>query len=641
MAEKPSRWLPIFEEFVKDIRITSKEVSSQDDRGIPLVLWDSQKRFLKEIAYGLDRGIREFYCLKSRQLGITTVSLAIDIFFLAMHKNSVMALVTENEKNRDKNRATLRQYVNSFPDGYFGDDFRIIKGGDNRQHMKFSNGSRIDFLVAGTKDKGTSWGEGEGYVMAHCTEVSAYGSSDALDSFMESFAQTNPDRLYLFESTAKGFNHWKDLWTAGKEDPFTKHSFFCGWYTSAVNRIERSDPRFAHYGTHPASGEEREKIAAVSAMYGHKILPEQLAWIRWRQDQDEKKGGDGLMLDQNQPWTERDAFTQSGFSFFQTRQITQDMRALDESPPGFVSEGGIGFQGYRYEVDGGFFDMKLVVEEEDIDAVELRVWEQPVKDAKYVLGFDPAWGRNDWKDRNCLSLWRCFAEKLVLVAEYATSDHEVKHASWVAAHLAGAYGDTIVNYEINGPGNVIKMEWDNIRGQLNAEMNERLVRDRDWEDALSNARFYIYQRPDSGGGAGSAIGFSTTFNNKSVLMHNFRGAYVTRELVIRSHKLLGEMHNVVQEGGSIGAPEGRGDGSKDDRVFAAALAIRAWLEWVRPGMIANGETYERVMKEETGKTSKQMARVRDQVFRFFKSQEDLANAEPSRGPRFLVDRGLI
>lgn len=637
MTAKPSKWLPIFQEFVGDLRINSKEIISEDDRGVALELWESQIRFLREVALGLDRGVRTFNCLKSRQLGITTVSLAIDVFWCAMNKNLTMACVSENEKNRDKNRATIKQYVRSFPSDYFGDDFSIVK--DNRLHMIFSNGSRIDWLVAGTKAKGTSWGEGEGYAAAHLTEVAAYGSADGLDSFIEAFAQENPNRLFLFESTAKGFNHWKDRWYAGKDD-ITQHSYFIGWWASATNRIDRSDPRFALYGTYPASGEEREKVLAVKTMYDWQITAEQLAWIRWREDSDAKKGGDGQMLDQNQPWTEKDAFVQSGSSFFQTRQITQDMRVLDDAPDGRVEDGGVGFSGYRYEIEGDFFDMKLVVEEEDIDAVELRVWEEPVPNGRYVIGCDPAWGRNDHKDRNAISVWRCFADRAVLVAEYATADHEVKHASWVLAHLAGAYGDCVVNYEINGPGNVIKMEWDHIRGMLNAEMNEKRVHDRDWENALSNARWYLFARPDSQA-APAAIGFSTNFNNKSVLLHNYRGCYVTKELIIRSYKLLGEMNNVIQDGGSIGAPEGRGDGSKDDRVFAAALAIRAWLEWVRPSMLSEGLTYDRVTKEESGESTPQASRMMNQVYRFFRTQEDLASAEPERGTKFQRDRGLV
>jgi hypothetical protein len=64
-----SRWLPVFQKFVSDVRIKSKEKRSEDDRGVPFVMWESQRRYLKQLADGLDDGIRIHYWLKARQLG--------------------------------------------------------------------------------------------------------------------------------------------------------------------------------------------------------------------------------------------------------------------------------------------------------------------------------------------------------------------------------------------------------------------------------------------------------------------------------------------------------------------------------------------------------------------------------------------
>lgn len=629
-----SKWLPIFEDFVKDIKISSKEVMSEDEAGVPLVMWESQKRFMRELAWGLDRGIRTFYCLKSRQLGITTVSIAWDLFWLAMHPNLTMALVTESEHNRDKNRTLLKMYLKSLPPDYA--DFHIIKGGDNRQHMRFSNGSRIDFLVAGTKKKSTAWGEGEGYTAAHGTELASWGSEDGLKSFMEALAQTHPSRLTVFESTAKGFNLWSDLWKGARKGSFHEHAFFIGWWASETNKIEQSDARFPTYGRAPPNATEREKIEQVARLYDWKITSEQLAWMRWREDDEAKRGSDRQMLDQNQPWTEEDAWVQSGFSFFPTRQLTLSIKALEDAPASPVSEGGVAYKGYRYGVEGTFFDMRMFPETEDRSLVELRVWEEPVEGAHYVIGCDPAWGRNDHKDRSSVSVWRGFADKMVQVAEFASADVEVQHCAWILAHLAGAYGDCNVNYEVNGPGNVIKQQWDQIRGQLNADMYARFVREREWTDALSSARWYLFARPDSAGRPG-AIGFSTTFNNKATMMHGFKGAYMSGDLVIRSRPLLEEMCNVQVTDGSIGAPESRSANGKDDRVFAAGLAHRAWVDWVRPMMIANGETWERAMAEESKPTdmSGRMGKnVRMQVIEFLRTQEQRASTP---APDWRVD----
>src|SRR5580693_2030778 len=108
------RWLDVLESMVDNVRISSREELSDDGEGVPLVLWNSQRIFLREVAAGLDAGIHTFVCLKGRQQGITTLSLLIDLAWLALHDNLTCALVTENEKNREKNRRILRNYVRSF-----------------------------------------------------------------------------------------------------------------------------------------------------------------------------------------------------------------------------------------------------------------------------------------------------------------------------------------------------------------------------------------------------------------------------------------------------------------------------------------------------------------------------------------------
>src|ERR1700690_443909 len=101
---RPTKWIKLFRQFAKDLRIASKEVSSADSTGAPLILWESQNIFLSELAAGLEDGVRAFFCDKSRQAGVTTISLAIDVFFMAMYRNTIGALVTDTEINRDANR---------------------------------------------------------------------------------------------------------------------------------------------------------------------------------------------------------------------------------------------------------------------------------------------------------------------------------------------------------------------------------------------------------------------------------------------------------------------------------------------------------------------------------------------------------
>ncbi len=614
---KSSRWLRQLETFIADIRISSKEVASTDGKGSPLVLWESQKRFIREIGEGLDQGIHKFVCLKSRQLGITTVSLAITVFWLAVHPDLIMCLVTDDEKKREANRTLITKYISSFRDGYFGDSFSIVS--NNRTRLVFSNGARLDLLVAGTKKKSIGWAEGVGYGAGHMTEVSNYGDVEGLKSLEEGFAQTNPHRLYMFESTAKGYNHWRSRFLKGKND-LTTRSFFIGWWACDDNRIEKKDPRYSQYGLHAPTAEERMKIDRVRQMYGWKITSEQLAWIRWKQVD---AGAEQGLLEQNQPWDEEEAFVMSGYSFFQTRQIEKDVKQLDEEANPVKC--------YRYSVDGDFYSFQLLKmdpEIDDIDDTELKIWEEPVDGAKYAIGFDPAYGRNEHKDGSAIVVLRCFADRVVQVAEYRSSDVEARHAAWVAFHICAAYRDCMINVELAGPGRLVMAEFDHLRQLLAAEMNLAKTQARGWEDAAAQARWFLHHREDSFG-SGFAANYEATWRYKQEMLYNLKGCYASREIGIKSIALLREMNNVIVNDDDIGAPDSADEDKKDDRVFALGLAVLAWTKWTRKEMIAQGETYEVVMARDRGDNAPATNQLNSLVYRFLARADEPIEKEPT------------
>jgi hypothetical protein len=622
-------WRPLFMRFLREMRIASKEVSSgTDPRGSKLDMWMSQERFLDMVLDGLADGVHDFTCLKSRQLGITTISLAIDIFWLAVHPGIIGALVCDTETNRDTFRETLRRYVTSFPKSFMGKGFALIKGGDNRSFMKFSNGSRLDFLVAGTTNK-ANWGESRGYSLAHCTEVANYGNPAGLYSFREGLAESNPQRLFMYESTAKGMNHWRDDWAEAGRDTLTKRRLFVGWWSKHLNSIPMTDRRFALYGVDDPNEIERELIEKVREEYEWDITPQQLAWYRWRES---NQSSTSQSLEQNQPWYAEQAFVLSGYSFFQTRKIQEQFDGIMNADPP------VQFEGFRFWLGNDFFAsrMEKIWDITRLHEVELRVWEQPMKDAQYVIGCDPAMGRNDNKDRHCVSVWRCFADKLVQVAEYADNNCETRQAAWVLAYLAGAYRNCMINLEVTGGyGQTVMTELDNIRNQLRAEVYNEKTMALGWGDFLSTARWYLYHKPDSPG-AGYVYNWNSTFDAKNRMLSGFRDAHVTDILLIFSILLLDEMSIVVQDGGEIGAP----NKGKDDRVFAAALACEAWNRWFRPQMLSEGYTYEMVMRLERGEASaaeNMISRLVQNTLKIMAEGDD-ESYDPDR--KYLADKGL-
>lgn len=628
VEKKSERWLEVFTNFIKLLRIDSKEVAAVDERGSELKMWRSQKRFLEAVCRGLDAGKRRFYCLKSRQVGLTTLSLVFDVFWLAMYPGTIGALVTDTPKNSAANRRVIRRYIESVPKGFFGKSFAIVD--DNRDFLTFSNGSRLDLLVAGTRNKKT-WGEGVGYVFAHLTEVASYGSKEGIDSFYEALAEEHPNRLLIVEGTAKGFNHWRDMWIAAKRDAFSTVCVFIGWWSKDLNTIKKSDRRFATFGTTDPSEEEQELIDAVQEQYSYRVTQEQLAWYRWKTSDDSV---DIRTMYQNQPWNEGQAFVMTGFSFFAVRVLQKDLERI-QNP-----EDPIAFKGYKYILGNDFHAgvMEPINEMDRIDEVTLRVWEDPDSEGQYSIGMDPAWGRNDWGDRSSINVYRCFADKLVQVAEYADNNVDTRQAAWVLAHLAGAYRNCFINIELTGgPGRAIMTEFDHLRERMKSEMYQAQARaDYDWDDFLQTARWYLYHKVDSMG-AGYAKGFDTNGSTKWELMCQIKDSHTSGLLLLRSVPLVEEMLTVVQEGSEIGAP-GK---SKDDRMFSTALANRGWLDWFRPRMIQANETYEAYLQKERGEEQDKLGSFVGQIVNNFMKKQ--AEYEEPLTPRqeWLQEKGFI
>ncbi len=114
-----------------------------------------------------------------------------------------------------------------------------------------------------------------------------------------------------------------------------------------------------------------------------------------------------------------------------------------------------------------------------------------------------------------------------------------------------------------------------------------------FEDIFGSVRWFLYHRPDSMG-AGYVYNWKTNQDNKLQIMNELRDTYAVNHFDVFSIPLLEEMERVVQEGSEIRA-EGR---AHDDRVFASALAIHAWITWVRASMISTDQRYDKVMEEE-------------------------------------------
>lgn len=606
-------WLPLFLQFIDNLSVDSKETGITPLRS---ALYDAQMMFLEEVCEGLDRGVKHFVCLKARQLGISTISLAMDLFWLSVHPGLQGGLVTDTEGNRDKFRIILERYIESLPRS-----LRVPITKHNRANLVLANGSVLDYLVAGVKRGSKGLGRSRALNFLHATECSSYGDAEGVAALMAALAEEHPDRLYIFESTALGYNLFYDMCESAKDDPETQKMIFIGWWAKNIYRISQKEKPdlFAKYWDGSIDDTEKKKIELVKELYDVDITPEQLAWYRWKKRT--RMSGESMM-EQEYPWTADEAFVLSGQSFFPQVRIANDIKAIKQAKPKFLA--------YRYHM-GERFDATAIEQVFKSIEADLRVWHEPVAGARYAIGCDPAYGRNDYKDRSVIEVYRCYSDKMVQVAEYASSIPETYQITWVLAHLAGLYRDCRINLEVQGPGKAIMQEFKHLKqllslGQL--KVGDGNDGNRGMQNLFGAVTWYLYHRPDSMG-AGYVYNWQTTMDSKITLMNQMRDAYSLKQVDIFSLPLLEELQRVVQDGAAIEA-EGRG---KDDRVFATALANKAWIEWIRPGMMTNSQTFENVSAAEKMAAERPQATLVGHVVDSF-----FAQAEKQRQAQALAAR---
>jgi hypothetical protein len=562
-----------FYQFCSELKIETKE---QGLRKMDNLL-GTQTYVMDEIATGLDEGIHFFVILKGRQLGITTISLALDLYWHYINAGLNGTLVTDTEENRDMFRGTLGAYMDGLPK-----EFKIPILAHNRNSLSLKNRSRIFYQVAGLRAKG-SLGRGKGITFLHGTETSSWGDEEGLASLLASLAETNPKRLYIFESTARGFNMFHDMYVTAKRAR-TQKAIFCGWWRNEFYSAAPETDVYKVYWDGKLTPEEKEWTRDIKKLYNFEINSRQMAWWRWKMLEGIK---DDALMYQEFPPTEDYAFVMTGTSFFSNSRCTDAMKIAKK----------IDCDHYRYAMGVNFQDMQVIKSTERLST--LKVWEEPLDTAYYVIGADPAYGSSDWADRFCIQVYRCYSDGMEQVAEFATSEMNTYQFAWVIAHLAGAYKNSTLNLEVNGPGQAVLNEIKNLRRQA-ASMGNKMG--KDLMDVFGSMSNYIWRRNDTMGGISNSLGWLTTAATKERMMSYTKDLFERGMLDVYSVDTIEEMKTIIRDGASIEA-SGR---NKDDRVMAMALACAAYSEQVQPQLIQR-KLSRKVSRELETKTPEQLS----------------------------------
>jgi hypothetical protein len=496
-----------------------------------------------------------------------------------MHRGLRVALVFDTESNKEDARKEIELLLSRLPDSH-----RISTTNHNRNQLDLANGSRISYFVAGIKKSKGSGGLGRsrGINCAANTECSSWADIEGLRSYQRSLAEEFHDRLYIWESTARGFgNIFYDLWEEAKADDITKKAIFIGWWAKEIYSIEKGTPLFERYGTAPITEDERRRIDLVKQRHGHTVTIEQLAWYRHKYDPN--RGDDGSdyvgqdIIQQELPWTEEEAFLLSGSQFFPSEKLTEARKEA----------GKLKVSGYNYYMTEEF--ISTVIEPAKVSRrAWLKVWDEPDPAGVYVIGCDPAFGSSEDSYNHCAQVLRCYADGVEQVAEFCTSEPDTRQFAWVITHLCGAYANCRFLLELNGPGHAVWTEIKSLRQLISMGYLREAAEEKGLTSIFRNVREYVWAKEDSLNKNPSAFHWETNTKRKVQIFERLKALFNTGQVIIKSTECIREMQKVVRDGDSI-----KGEGvAKYDRVMAMCLAVRAWEDGERRRLTSEGRTKE-------------------------------------------------
>lgn len=298
--------------------------------------------------------------LKARQMGFSTLTEGI-IFKKTTTRHNVKSGIVTHEAGATTN---LFKMSKRFYDNLPAELKPTIKN-SNAKELIFDNNegtglqSTIKCMTAGNDKIGRS----DTFQNLHVSEYAFWeGDKRATLVGLMQTVPYNVDTLVIVESTANGYDEFKEMWddaVAGRSD-FTP--VFCAWWELEGYRLP--------YDGFELDAEEKK----LKELYN--LDNEQLAWRRWCMKNN--CGGDLELFHQEYPSCPEEAFIASGKCIFDKEKIIERMQQLKEP----IKQGS-----FLYEYDG----LKITnIRWQDEERGLIKIYKEPITGVPYVIGGDTA-----------------------------------------------------------------------------------------------------------------------------------------------------------------------------------------------------------------------------------------------------------
>lgn len=496
---KEENTIPFIEAF---FRIVNKQ-----NKIVPFKLTGEQTEFVKNIS--------KFNIIsKSRQLGLSTITVALSLRQCIVQPNSHCLLVSYDNKSCNDIFDKLKQQYNLLPTF-----LKPLEIANNRQELKFKNGSKITCCTAGNKDLG----RGSTLTLVHLSEFALMKNQKTqLNSILQALA---PDGKLIIESTSKGMNYFSELAIKAQNQENDFKLFFFNWVNGSSlfkkdyhNAVKRYKTRYKKMLTMEELDEEELKLSKLGATMDQ---------LMWRRLKIEIIGTD--QFKQEFPSTMMESFLTTGNSLFDAEKIHSIEASLI--------------------VDNVVH--KKIQELNNIPSLfkkyynrSLFIYKEVEQNNKYAIGVDCSEGVG--QDYSVIEVINKTTNEQV--AEFYSNKIKSYELAELINCLGRYYNNAVITIEKASAGHSVI---------------ERLRYTHKYRNMTK------YKSYDKFNKIQWTYGFDTNGKTKSLIINDFIEMFEKGQIKINSRRLLQEMQNfVVNDNGTMGGSVGH-----DDSVMAFALAI--------------------------------------------------------------------
>lgn len=489
------------------------KIADKEGRVVPFIPTDEQ-------SYLVDNLEHMNIISKSRQLGCSTITVALSIRECIIHDNATCVLISHNQSSTNDIFSKLKQQFYSLPDW--------LRPGlltNNRQALTFDNGSSVTCMTAGNKD----CGRGATYNgIVHLSEFSFWKNQDTqLKSILQAVSSS---ATVVIESTSNGFNKYSELFLQAQNGENAFKPFFFNWingrslfekqYKMAVKEYK------AKHNNKMLTEDDYDDEEIELAKLG--MTPEQAVW---RRDKVSVSGIDAFHIEF--PSTPQESFVATGSSIFDNKRVCSVLSAIIESKVKPIP---------LDHISGIPATLRQFVHSKS-----LSVWKIPKNNERYWLGIDVAEGLGGKRDYSTIFVMDKDGEEC---AEFRSNKIKPYEFADIVDTMGRWYNKGLLTVEKASGGHSVI---------------ERLRYEKKYMNMTKYKTYDEFQRMKWN------VGFDTNNKTKSIAVNDAREWFDKGLVKINSIELLEEMKVfVAEDNGAMNAV----CGSHDDLISAFWLCIQ-------------------------------------------------------------------